>query len=311
MIDNKITIKDDEKVNIQRGAIGHRSTWTGLTYKYAAEAGKAEEAEKIIRQAISETGRVQGNALREQCPDPTSCKSFCDTMFTPTLLKSFEVDVKEKTDDVLDVEFHHCPLLKAWQDLGFDDEMCAKLCDIAMDGDRNIAKAMGFDFHLGDTIGKMVEAGNRLGMLFDVSHLSDRSFWDLSALSKKPILATHSDFRALCSCNRNLTDEMAQKIVRQDGMIGLNLCPKFLSDREERQTLFGFFDHLEYGLAHFGEDHLGFGLDIDGIDRYPEPLTPDSSLHDRIAEFLLKHYPQRVVEKISGSNFISFLKKYL
>lgn len=44
MIDNKITIKDDEKVNIQRGAIGHRSTWTGLTYKYAAEAGKAEEA---------------------------------------------------------------------------------------------------------------------------------------------------------------------------------------------------------------------------------------------------------------------------
>ena len=112
MIDNKITIKDDEKVNIQRGAIGHRSTWTGLTYKYAAEAGKAEEAEKIIRQAISETGRVQGNALREQCPDPTSCKSFCDTMFTPTLLKSFEVDVKEKTDDVLDVEFHHCPLLK-------------------------------------------------------------------------------------------------------------------------------------------------------------------------------------------------------
>ena len=158
---------------------------------------------------------------------------------------------------------------------------------------------------------KMVEAGNRLGMLFDVSHLSDRSFWDLSALSKKPILATHSDFRGLCSCNRNLTDEMAQEIVRQDGMIGLNLCPKFLSDREERQTLFGFFDHLEYGLSRFGEDHLGFGLDIDGIDRYPEPLTPDSSLHDRIAEFLLKHYPQRVVEKISGSNFISFLKKYL
>ena len=60
--------------------------------------------------------------------------------------------LRKKPDDVLDVEFHHCPLLKAWQDLGFDDEMCAKLCDIAMDGDRNIAKAMGFDFHLGDTI---------------------------------------------------------------------------------------------------------------------------------------------------------------
>lgn len=105
MIDNKITIKDDEKVNIQRGAIGHRSTWTGLTYKYAAEAGKAEEAEKIIRQAISETGRVQGNALREQCPDPTSCKSFCDTMFTPTLLKSFELMLRKKLMMFLTLNF--------------------------------------------------------------------------------------------------------------------------------------------------------------------------------------------------------------
>lgn len=68
MIDNKITIKDDEKVNIQRGAIGHRSTWTGLTYKYAAEAGKAEEAEKIIRQAISETGRVPGQCFKRTVP---------------------------------------------------------------------------------------------------------------------------------------------------------------------------------------------------------------------------------------------------
>ena len=152
MIDNKITIKDDEKVNIQRGAIGHRSTWTGLTYKYAVEEGRAEEVEAIIRKAISETGRVQGSEIRERCEKPESCESFFNTMFTPTLQNSFEVEVKEKNDDVLDVEFHHCPLLKAWQDLGFDDALCAKLCDMAMDGDRNIAKAMGFDFHLGDTI---------------------------------------------------------------------------------------------------------------------------------------------------------------
>lgn len=158
---------------------------------------------------------------------------------------------------------------------------------------------------------ELVDAGNQLGMLFDVSHLSDHSFWDLSALSKKPILATHSNFRTLCCCNRNLTDEMAQEIVRQDGMIGLNICPKFLSDQEGKQSLLEFFNHLEYGLSHFGEDHLGFGLDIDGIDRYPEPLTLNFSLHDQIVDFLLKHYSPKVVEKISGSNFISFLKKYL
>lgn len=152
MIDNKITIRDDEKVNIQRGAIGHRATWTGLTYKYAVEGGNGEVVEELIRKAISETGLVQGTDIRNRCADPESCASFFDTMFTATLQKSFEVDVKEKSDEVLDVEFHHCPLLKAWQDLGFEDALCEKLCDIAMDGDRNIAAAMGYDFHLGDTI---------------------------------------------------------------------------------------------------------------------------------------------------------------
>ena len=152
MIDNKITIKDDEKVNIQRGAIGHRSTWTGLTYKYAVEEGKAEEVEAIIRKAISETGRVQGSEIRERCEKPESCESFFNTMFTPTLQKSFEVEVKEKNDDVLDVEFHHCPLLKAWQDLGFDDALCAKLCDMAMDGDRGIADQMGLTLDITKTI---------------------------------------------------------------------------------------------------------------------------------------------------------------
>ena len=64
MIDNKITIKDDEKVNIQRGAIGHRSTWTGLTYKYAVEEGKAEEVEAIIREEYREVR--SGNAARSR-----------------------------------------------------------------------------------------------------------------------------------------------------------------------------------------------------------------------------------------------------
>ena len=59
-----------------------------------------------------------------------------------------------KNADRLEIEFHYCPLLKAWQDLGFDAATCEKLCDMAMDGDRNIAKAMGYEFHLGDTIAK-------------------------------------------------------------------------------------------------------------------------------------------------------------
>jgi predicted ArsR family transcriptional regulator len=152
MIDNKITIKGDPVVDIQRGAIGHRATWTGLTYTKAREVGKEDEAEKIIREAIAETGKIQGAEVKSQCPNPENVACFADTFLTPNVVKTFEAEFKTKTEDRVDLEFHHCPLLKAWQDLGFDDETCEKLCDIAMDGDRNIAKAMGFEFHLGDTI---------------------------------------------------------------------------------------------------------------------------------------------------------------
>lgn len=154
MINNKITIKGDPLVDIQRGAIGHRATWTGLTYTKAVEAGKAEEVEKIIREAIVETGKIQGAEIKSQCQNPESVKCFAETFLTPNVVKTFEIELKNKTEDRLDIEFHHCPLLKAWQDLGFDDKTCEKLCDMAMDGDRNIAKAMGLEFHLGDTIAK-------------------------------------------------------------------------------------------------------------------------------------------------------------
>lgn len=152
MIDNKISIKGDSVVDIQRGAIGHRATWTGLTYTKARAAGKEEEAEQFIREAIAETGKVQGNEIKCQCEDSQNVACFADTFLTPNVVKTFEIEFKTKTQDRVDMEFHHCPLLKAWQDLNFDDETCEKLCDIAMDGDRGIAKAMGFEFYLGDTI---------------------------------------------------------------------------------------------------------------------------------------------------------------
>ena len=66
--------------------------------------------------------------------------------------RMFEMEFTKCTDDELNVEFHYCPLVTAWQELGFDDETIVTLCDIAMDGDRGIAAENGFEFTLGDTI---------------------------------------------------------------------------------------------------------------------------------------------------------------
>lgn len=152
-IDNKPHVTDNEKANIMRAAIGHRAKWMGLTYLEAVADGNAELGEKYARAAITKTGLGDGQSFKAKCTkDPIDCTEFADIFLSDTTRAAFEIDFKTATPERIDLEFHHCPLLKAWQDLGFDDDTCAKLCDIAMDGDRNIANGMGLDFHLGDTI---------------------------------------------------------------------------------------------------------------------------------------------------------------
>lgn len=168
------------------------------------------------------------------------------------------------------------------------------------------------DTGLSDLGRAIVAEGNRLGMIFDVSHISDKSFWDLAEIAEKPIIATHSNFRTLCGHTRNLTDDMARQIVKGDGMIGLNLCTAFVHDVPEQRTVENFFRHLDYFLENFDEDHIGFGGDIDGVGRvYPTPVNEGSSIHDQLIEFMEKHYSASVIEKVAGLNYLNFLKKYL
>lgn len=103
-----------------------------------------------------------------------------------------------------------------------------------------------------------------LGMILDVSHLSDEGFWEALELTKKPIVASHSNSRAICNHRRNLTDGMIRAIGERGGVIGLNFCEKFIREKEE--------DLLEQLAAHArritdmgGIDSLGLGSDFDGI----------------------------------------------
>jgi hypothetical protein len=101
MIDNKISIKGDPVTDILRGAIGHRATWTGLTYTKAREAGKAEEVEKFIREAIVENAKVQGAAIKSKCQEPGNVTCFAETFLTPNLVKTFEKDISLKKSKLI------------------------------------------------------------------------------------------------------------------------------------------------------------------------------------------------------------------
>lgn len=154
---------------------------------------------------------------------------------------------------------------------------------------------------------RMAKRCAELGITVDVSHLSDRSFWHLCDAYPLPIIATHSNFRDVCNHPRNLTREQAREIAARGGVIGLNLYPSFV--KEGKARLDDLLFHIDYALESLGESVLGFGFDIDGTDHaYPIGIDERSSIHDRVVDMLLSHYPASVVEKTAGENVIDFYK---
>ena len=157
---------------------------------------------------------------------------------------------------------------------------------------------------------KMAQRCAELGITLDVSHLSDKSFYDLCSVYPLPLTATHSNYRDVCDSKRNLTKDMARIIVARGGVIGLNLYPDFIKHGGAR--LEDIIPHIEYHLENFGEDGLAFGFDIDGTNgQYPAGITTDDSIHDRVIDLLLSRYPESTVKKIAGENVIDFLKNIL
>lgn len=157
---------------------------------------------------------------------------------------------------------------------------------------------------------RMARRCAELGITIDVSHLSDKSFYDLIKHYPLPIIATHSNFRDVCPHRRNLTSDMAREIVARGGVIGLNLYPDFV--KSENAHIDDIIPHIEYHLERFGEDSLAFGFDIDGTDgKYPVGINTEVSIHDQVIDMLLKRYPVSLVEKIAGENVINFLKGVL
>ena len=154
---------------------------------------------------------------------------------------------------------------------------------------------------------ELVEILSAYGIIIDVSHLSDKSFYDVMEATAYPVIATHSNFRDICASPRNLTLDMARRIASRGGIIGLNLYPGFLSD-SGKATKDDIYRHVDYALDKLGEDVLCFGCDIDGIEAYPEGFDNDSSIHDRLVDILLERYSEGVVEKIAGLNAINFFK---
>jgi Zn-dependent dipeptidase, microsomal dipeptidase homolog len=169
---------------------------------------------------------------------------------------------------------------------------------------------------------EVVDEMNRLGMIVDIAHASDKTFFDVLECSRGPIVSTHSCCRALAGHRRNMTDEMLRAMADKGGVMQVNFYPIFLSDEyarlvaesgieicdenEEqlmklaRPSYKRIADHIDHAVKVAGIDHVGIGSDFDGIEVTPEGLEDISKIGVLFDELTIRGYSDDEIDKIAG-----------
>lgn len=172
------------------------------------------------------------------------------------------------------------------------------LCGAAMDSGAGLT-------HEGKSF---VLRAQQLGIMLDMSHVSECGFWDTLSISTRPVIAGHSNARAVCNVTRNLTDAQFTALVKQGGGAGINLCPEFLGLGRDIDAVFA---HIEHFMSLGGERAVFLGCDLDGIEQMPKGISGVQDL-GRIYEALLRHnYPERLARDIFRNNILRVMEKAL
>lgn len=157
---------------------------------------------------------------------------------------------------------------------------------------------------------ELVREMNSLGIIVDVSHLNEDSFWDVVDVSTRPIIASHSNAKALFNHVRNLTDNQIKAIASTGGVIGAN---GYFTEESGKDSLDTYMNHLEYLIEKAGEDHVGLGFDFNGyLGSSKTKGLEDATCVPSVTEELLKRgYKEETIMKVLGGNFVRVLKEYL
>lgn len=156
---------------------------------------------------------------------------------------------------------------------------------------------------------ELVRVCNDLGIIIDVSHLSERAFWETADMSSRPFVASHSNVRTVCDHPRNLTDEQIRAVIAGGGLIGLTFVPWFVKDgRHVRPE--HLLPHIERVLELGGEHCLALGSDYDGIDRHIDRLSSPGETAE-LLELLAGRYGEELAERIARGNAFRFLSNQL
>jgi membrane dipeptidase len=154
---------------------------------------------------------------------------------------------------------------------------------------------------------KVVQEMNKLGMMVDVSHLSDLAFWDVLEVSTAPVIASHSCCRALHSHPRNLSDQQIKALAQNKGVVGINFFSTFLSGA--KASLEDVVRHIEHICDLVGPEYVGIGSDYDGCTSLPHGLEDVAHLPALTQALLAEGYSSLDVAKIMGGNFLRVIQQ--
>lgn len=153
---------------------------------------------------------------------------------------------------------------------------------------------------------QVVARMNQLGLVIDLSHAAESTFWDVLKESKLPVVCSHSSCRSLCDHPRNLTDEQMGALAAQGGVMQVTFYEGFLR-RDGQATIDDALAHIEHAIEVMGIDHVGIGTDFDGDGGVPG-LASASELINLTRAFIRKGYSRDDIQKLWGGNFLRVMQ---
>jgi len=154
---------------------------------------------------------------------------------------------------------------------------------------------------------QVIHEMNRLGIMVDMSHAGERSFYDALDISAKPVVCSHSSSRALCDHPRNLTDDQMRALAAKGGVAQTTIYHGFLR-KDGEATIRDVMAHLDHAIDVMGIDHVGLGTDFDG-DGGVCGLADSSELINFTRQLLARRYSEQDIQKIWGGNFLRVMKQ--